>query len=72
MTGVIIAGGEGIRLRPLTHTRPKPMMPIANKPLLQYQIELLKKHGVTNIVLCVRNGVDKIELHLATLFHSRL
>ncbi|HPP76277.1 MAG TPA: NDP-sugar synthase [Armatimonadota bacterium] len=63
MTGVIIAGGEGIRLRPLTHTRPKPMMPIANKPLLQYQIELLKKHGVTNIVLCVRNGVDKIELH---------
>jgi len=61
MIGVIIAGGAGTRLRPLTYLRSKPMMPIAGKPLLQYQVELLRKHGVTQIVFCVSGDVDSIK-----------
>lgn len=61
MTGVIIAGGAGVRLRPLSYVRPKPMMPIANKPLLQYQTELMKRHGVSNIVFSIRENADHIE-----------
>ena len=43
---VIMAGGEGKRLRPITCTLPKPMVPLLNKPVIDYCIELLKKHGV--------------------------
>ncbi len=51
MKGVIMAGGEGTRLRPLTVNRPKPMVPFCNKPLVEHVIELLKVHGVKNIVI---------------------
>ena len=43
---VIMAGGEGKRLRPITCTLPKPMVPLLNKPVIDYCIELLKNHGV--------------------------
>ncbi len=43
---VIMAGGEGTRLRPLTCDRPKPMVPVLNRPIMEYTLELLKKHGV--------------------------
>jgi len=46
---VIMAGGEGSRLRPLTCDRPKPMVPILNRPVMEYTVELLKKHGITDI-----------------------
>ena len=46
---VIMAGGEGKRLRPITCTLPKPMVPLLNKPVIDYCIELLKKHGVEDI-----------------------
>ncbi len=46
---VIMAGGEGTRLRPLTCDRPKPMVPVLNKPVMEYTVELLKKHGITDI-----------------------
>jgi len=46
---VIMAGGEGVRLRPLTVNRPKPMVPVANKPLLEYMVLLLKKYGFNEI-----------------------
>ena len=49
MKAVIMAGGEGTRLRPLTCNRPKPMVPVANKPVMEHIIELLKKHGITEI-----------------------
>ena len=42
MKAVIMAGGEGTRLRPLTCNRPKPMVPIVNKPVMEHIIELLK------------------------------
>lgn len=49
MKAVIMAGGEGTRLRPLTCNRPKPMVPIVNKPVMEHIIELLRKHNLTEI-----------------------
>jgi len=53
MKAVILAGGLGTRLRPLTNKKPKPMLPLGKKPLLEYLIEWIKKNGVKEIVLCV-------------------
>ena len=51
MKAVIMAGGEGSRLRPLTCNLPKPMVPIANKPVMEHIIELLKKYGINDIAV---------------------
>jgi mannose-1-phosphate guanylyltransferase / phosphomannomutase len=48
-----MAGGEGTRLRPLTISQPKPMLPIANLPMAEHIITLLKKHGITEVVVTV-------------------
>jgi glucose-1-phosphate thymidylyltransferase len=53
MKGVILHGGHGTRLRPLTHTGPKQLIPVANKPISQYVLEDLKNVGVTEIALIV-------------------
>jgi mannose-1-phosphate guanylyltransferase / phosphomannomutase len=53
MKAVIMAGGEGTRLRPLTSNAPKPMMPVANKPMMEHIITLLKRHGFDEIVVTV-------------------
>ncbi|HRS01570.1 MAG TPA: sugar phosphate nucleotidyltransferase [Bacteroidota bacterium] len=50
MKAVIMAGGFGTRLRPLTMTIPKPMVPLLNKPIMEHIINLLKNHGINNIV----------------------
>jgi NDP-sugar pyrophosphorylase family protein len=63
MKGVIIAGGPGTRLRPLTYTRPKPIVPVANKPFLDYQVELLKRHGIKDIIFCTNYMAEMIEAH---------
>jgi len=49
MKGVVLHGGAGTRLRPLTHTGPKQLIPIANKPMSQYAIEALRDAGITDI-----------------------
>ncbi len=46
---IIMAGGEGTRLRPLTVNRPKPMVPLMNKPLMEHVVDLLVKHGISEI-----------------------
>lgn len=51
MEAIILAGGEGKRLRPLTEDRPKPMVEVLGKPILQHQIEHLAKHGVRRFVI---------------------
>ncbi len=61
LKAVILVGGRGERLKPLTDTSPKPMVPVKGKPVLQYQIELLKQHGVRNIVLCGHYLFEKIK-----------
>ena len=50
MKGVIMAGGFGTRLKPLTINRPKPMVPVANRPIMEHIVTLLKKHGITELV----------------------
>jgi mannose-1-phosphate guanylyltransferase/phosphomannomutase len=51
MKAVVMAGGEGTRLRPLTSNQPKPMVPIVGKPCMEHIVELLGKHGFEDIVV---------------------
>src|SRR5207248_5432482 len=51
MKAVIMAGGEGTRLRPLTSNQPKPMLPLANRPMMEHIVRLLKEHGFDEIVV---------------------
>src|SRR6476659_3041502 len=51
MKAVVLVGGEGTRLRPLTLTTPKPLLPIANQPFLERQLDWLRRHGVDEVVL---------------------
>jgi len=51
MKAVILVGGEGTRLRPLTFSLPKPMIPVINKPFLLHMIDWLKRHGISEIIL---------------------
>ena len=60
MKAVILAGGFGKRLRPLTIDKPKPLVEVAGKPILIWQIEWLKDHGIDEIVLLVGYLKDKI------------
>lgn len=53
MQAVILAAGEGTRMRPLTYTKPKVMLPVANKPILEHLIIELKKAGIDNLILVV-------------------
>ena len=61
MKGILLHGGHGTRLRPLTHTGPKQLLPIANKPMSQYCIESMKEAGVTEIAIIVGGvGSNKV------------
>ena len=53
MKGIILHGGSGTRLRPLTHTGPKQLLPIANKPMSQYALEDLRNAGITDIAIII-------------------
>ena len=60
--GVILHGGHGTRLRPLTHTGPKQLIPVANKPMSQYVLEDLRDSGIKEIALIVGNTMpEKVE-----------
>jgi len=58
---VILAGGLGTRLRPLTSEVPKALIPIGGKPFLHHQIDLLKRRGIRDIVLCVGHLGDRVK-----------
>ena len=58
---VILAGGLGTRLRPLTYELPKSLIPIRDKPFLHHQIDLLKRNGIRDIVVCVGHLGDKVK-----------
>jgi mannose-1-phosphate guanylyltransferase len=53
MKAVILAGGLGKRLKPLTNDRPKPMIEVLNVPILEWQIRWFKKHNIDEIIICV-------------------
>ena len=51
---VVMAGGEGTRLRPLTTSLPKPLLPVLNRPMLEHVLRHLRRHGVTDAVITVQ------------------
>jgi len=65
MQSLILAGGKGTRLRPLTIHTPKPVVPIVNRPFLLYQIDLLKRAGIKDVTLSLSYQPRKIEEILA-------
>ena len=64
MQAVILAGGQGTRLRPLTDKVPKAMITIGGKPFIEHQMALLKKNSVDDLVICTGCGGDIIQRHL--------
>ncbi|MGH7442975.1 MAG: sugar phosphate nucleotidyltransferase, partial [bacterium] len=63
MKGVIMAGGFGTRLRPLTFGLPKPMVPVANRPIMQRTVELLTRHGITEQVALLYFQPERIRAY---------
>ena len=62
MKGIILHGGHGTRLRPLTHTGPKQLLPIANKPMSEYCIDAIKECGITDIAIIIGGiGSQKVK-----------
>jgi mannose-1-phosphate guanylyltransferase len=61
MKGLILAGGKGTRLRPLTLNTPKPVVPVANSPFLLFQVDLMRSAGISEIILSLSYQPRKIE-----------
>lgn len=61
-----MAGGAGSRLRPLTANQPKPMVPLANRPLMEHAVLLLKRHGFTDIVVTVQFLASLVRTYFGT------
>lgn len=66
MKAVILAAGEGKRMHPLTHTRPKVMLPIANKPIVEHLLIELKKAGITEVTFVVGYHAETIRKHFGS------
>ncbi|RNJ27138.1 sugar phosphate nucleotidyltransferase [Halosegnis longus] len=70
-TGVVLAAGEGTRLRPLTRTRPKPMVPVCNRPILEYVLDALIDAGISELVLVVGYKHDRVQNHIGSTYRDR-
>ena len=64
MKAIILAGGRGKRLRPITYYVPKPLIPIKNIPIIEWQIKYLKKFGISEIIVCSGYKTKMIENYL--------
>jgi mannose-1-phosphate guanylyltransferase len=64
MKAVILAGGRGKRLRPITDYVPKPLIPIKNIPIIEWQLKYLKKFGIDEVIICTGYKQDMIENYL--------
>ncbi|MFC7057312.1 bifunctional sugar-1-phosphate nucleotidylyltransferase/acetyltransferase [Halovenus salina] len=69
-TAVVLAAGEGTRLRPLTHNRPKPMLPAANRPILQHVLDALVEAGMEEIVLVVGYRQERVQEYFGSQYRS--
>ena len=63
MIGVVLVGGFGTRLRPLTNQTPKAMLPVANRPFLEHQLEHLASHGIDRVILACGYRPDALRAH---------
>ncbi len=70
-TAVVMAAGEGTRLRPLTRNRPKPMLPAGNRPIIEYVLDALVDNGVTEIVLVVGYRRARVQEHFGPTYRGR-
>jgi len=64
LKAIILAGGRGKRLRPITDYVPKPLVPIKNIPIIQWQIKYLRKFGINEIIICTGYKQEMIENYL--------
>lgn len=64
MKAIILAGGRGKRLRPITDYVPKPLVPIKNTPIIEWQLKYLKKFGVSEVIICTGYKQEMIEDYL--------
>src|SRR3989449_1523283 len=60
MKAMVLAAGLGTRLRPLTDTLPKPLLPVAGRPLLEWNLLLLKRHGITEVIINLHHLGEQI------------
>ena len=65
MKAIILAGGRGKRLKPVTDYVPKPLVPIKNIPIIEWQIRYLKKFGISEVIICTGYKTDMIENYLS-------
>lgn len=72
MKGIILAAGKGKRLQPLTDYKPKAMLPICNKPLIEYQIAVLREHGIDDIAVVVGYLKEEIDLTDVKFYEDKL
>jgi len=66
----ILAGGLATRMRPLTEQLPKALLPVAGKPFLDWQLDLLKKNGVVKVVMCVGHLGEQIEKYVKKQYYE--
>jgi mannose-1-phosphate guanylyltransferase len=68
MQALVLAGGEGTRLRPLTYTTPKPVMPLAGRPFLSFMLDWLRAHGVDEVILSCGFMSDDVKRVLGDIY----
>lgn len=64
MKAIVMAGGQGSRLRPLTVSRPKPLIPIVNQPIILHIVAWLKRHGVDHVIITLQHQADLFQRYL--------
>lgn len=65
LSAILMAGGRGERLRPLTLSIPKPLLPVGGKPIIDYNLALLRKNGITDVTVTVNYMAEQLERHFA-------
>lgn len=70
MQALVLAGGEGTRLRPLTYTTPKPVIPLAGRPFLSFMLDWLRGHGVTEAILSCGFRSDDVHHVLGDIYEG--
>ena len=68
---IVLAAGEGTRLQPLTHNRPKPMLPVGNRPILEYVLDALVEAGIKQLHIVVGYRSERVQAHVGPTYRGR-